>query len=136
MAAVLPTDRELEALKVLWEKGQATGRDIYLSMSSPDAELVYTRVLNLLHGMEEKGLVGRQLAIKMAVYYPRVRRDAVYRRLAGHFLDSVFDGSLIAYVQGALAFRRATPAELDQLEKIIIQARRSESTRAPKRQSP
>ncbi len=60
MADVVPTSRELEALKVLWQRGKATVREIYQEMKPRDGEgeLAYTTVLSLLQTMEQKGLVG------------------------------------------------------------------------------
>ncbi len=74
---VLPSDRELEALKVLWERGEATVREIAEAMNagalnSGGQELAYTTVLSLLQVMEQKGLVDHRRDGKAYVYVPRV----------------------------------------------------------------
>src|SRR6516165_12517604 len=91
----VPTGRELEALKVLWDRGKATVREIYQEMKPRDGEgeLAYTTVLSLLQTMEQKGLVGHESAGKAYLYFARARRDSTFRRLAGSFLDQVFDGA-------------------------------------------
>ena len=124
MAYVVPTTRELEALKVLWDRGRATVRDIYQILKPADKELAYTTVLSLLQTMEQKGLVGHEAAGKAYAYYPRVRRDSVFRRLAGGFLDQVFDGALGEYVARALQSRPPSLEELDGLERMIAEAKR------------
>ena len=57
MAEIQPTERELEALKVLWERREATVRDLCDALNERGAELAYTTVLSLLQVMEQKGLV-------------------------------------------------------------------------------
>jgi BlaI family penicillinase repressor len=125
MSDAVPTSRELEALKVLWDRGHATVRDIYQAMCTGGEDLAYTTVLSLLQTMEQKSLVGRELEGKAHNYYPRVRRDSVFRKLAGSFLDRVFDGAVDQYLVRALESRRPTVAELEELEKMIADAKRA-----------
>lgn len=59
MATAPPTDRELESLKVLWDRGEATVRDLAEAMNAgakqaDNDELAYTTVLSLLQVMEQK----------------------------------------------------------------------------------
>src|SRR5262249_49845422 len=120
----VPTARELEALKVLWERGRATVRDIYQALRPRDGELAYTTALSLLQTMEQKGLVGKEPAGKAHVYYPRVRRDPTFRKLAGSFLDRVFDGAVDEYLVRALESRKPSVEELEELERMIAEAKR------------
>ncbi|WP_435018776.1 BlaI/MecI/CopY family transcriptional regulator [Tundrisphaera sp. TA3] len=124
MSDVTPTGRELEALKVLWGREKATVREVYDALRPSDGELAYTTVLSLLQTMEQKGLVGHESAGKAYRYFPRAQRDGVFRRMAGAFLDQVFDGALGEYVARALQSRRPSPEELDELERMIAEARR------------
>jgi BlaI family transcriptional regulator, penicillinase repressor len=126
MADVVPTGRELEALKVLWSRGKATVREIYQAMRPRDgeAELAYTTVLSLLQTMEQKGLVGHEAAGKAYAYFPLVQRESTFRRLAGGFLEQVFDGALGEYVARALQSRRPSLEELEELERMIAAAKK------------
>lgn len=123
MSDVVPTGRELEALKVLWERGGATVREVYQALRPRDGELAYTTVLSLLQTMEQKGLVGHEPAGKAYRYFPRVRRDSVFRKMAGGFLDQVFDGAIGEYVARALQSRRPSMKELEELERMIHEAK-------------
>src|SRR5215831_7382548 len=124
MADVVPTGRELEALKVLWERGKATVRDIYQALRPQGEELAYTTVLSLLQTMEQKGLVGRELVGKAHAYFPMVRKEATFRTLAGSFLERVFDGAVDQYLVRALESRPPSLKELEELEKMIAEAKR------------
>jgi BlaI family penicillinase repressor len=120
-----PTDRELEALKVLWGRSEATVREIADAMNSAgDDPLAYTTVLSLLQVMEQKGLVNHRRSGKAYVYVPRVERQSTFRRLAGSFLEKVFDGAVDEYLVHALDSKRLSSAELDQLEAMLANARR------------
>jgi BlaI family transcriptional regulator, penicillinase repressor len=123
MTEITPTDRELEALKVLWEAEQATVRDVWRILSAADRDLAYTTVLSLMQVMEQKGLVGHRAEGKAYVYFPRVERKHTFRRLASGFLERVFDGAVDEYLVHALQGRRPSDAELDRLEKMIAEAK-------------
>ena len=136
MSHLPPTDRELEALKVLWERGEATVRDLADAMnagatSEGEEELAYTTVLSLLQVMEQKGFVGHRREGKAYVYVPRIQRQATIRRLTGSFLEKVFDGAVDEYLVHALESKRLSAAELDQLEAMLAAAR--ERAKKPRR---
>jgi BlaI family penicillinase repressor len=130
-----PTDRELEALKVLWEQSEATVREVCDAMNAAGEELAYTTVLSLLQVMEQKGLVAHRREGKAYVYLPRVERDKTLGGLAAEFLERVFDGSLHEYLIHALGTRKVTKRELDQIEAMLSAARKKKSTR-PKKGDP
>ena len=122
----VPTGRELEALKVLWARGKATVREVYQEMkpAEGEGELAYTTVLSLMQTMEQKGLVGHEAVGKAYAYFPMVQRESTFRKLAGGFLDQVFDGALGEYVARALQSRRPSLEELENLERMIGEAKK------------
>lgn len=126
-----PTDRELEALKVLWKRREATVREIVEAMNVGGEDLAYTTVLSLLQVMEQKGLVTHRRDGKAYVYVPRVERQSTFRQLAGGFLEKVFDGAVDEYLVHALESKRLSDQELDQLEAMLAAAR----VRGTKRQT-
>src|SRR5437773_11688512 len=126
MAEVAPTDRELEALKVLWERGEASLRDVADTMNASAGggdELAYTTVLSLLQVMEQKGLVRHRREGKAYVYVPRAERQSTIRRMASSFLEKVFDGAVDEYLVHALESKRLSADELDQPEAMLASAR-------------
>jgi BlaI family transcriptional regulator, penicillinase repressor len=123
MTESVPTDRELQALKVLWEHGEATVREVWNALSAEDRELAYTTVLSLMQVMEQKRLVEHRAEGKTYIYFPRVDREKTFRGLAKGFLDKVFDGAVDEYLVHALESSRPSAAELDRLEKLVAQAK-------------
>jgi predicted transcriptional regulator len=136
MANDTPSDRELEALKVLWERAEITVRDLAdalnASAASPTDKLAYTTVLSLLQVMEQKGFVGHRREGKAYVYLPKIPRQSTVRQLASTFLEKVFDGAVDEYLVHALESKRLSAAELDQLEAMLTAARERSAKRGRK----
>lgn len=124
MTALTPTDRELQALKLMWQSGPMSVREICDALAEQGLQLAYTTVLSLLQVMEQKKLVGHKAQGKVYLYFARAQRETTFRRLATGFLDSVFDGAMDEYLLHALQARRVSPAELARLEQMIDEARR------------
>jgi BlaI family penicillinase repressor len=134
MPNTTPTERELEALKFLWDRRQATVRDIADAMNAATSgdELAYTTVLSLLQVMEQKGLVDHRRDGKAYVYLPLVERQSTFRQLAGNFLNKVFDGALDEYLVHALESKRLSDAELAELEAMLAATRKKTSKQGRK----
>jgi BlaI family transcriptional regulator, penicillinase repressor len=124
MGELQPTERELEALKVLWERREATVRDLCDALNERGAELAYTTVLSLLQVMEQKGLVSHRRDGKAYVYAATIERGSTLGQMAGGFLDRVFDGAVNEYLVHALESRKLSTRELDELEAMVASAKR------------
>ncbi len=119
----VPSERELQALKILWRRGEATVREVYDELAGRGEQLAYTTVLSLFQTMEQKGLVTHRAEGKVYFYSAKVRKESTFRRLARGFLDNVFDGAMDEYVVHALSARPVTATELARLEAMLAEAR-------------
>jgi BlaI family transcriptional regulator, penicillinase repressor len=113
-----PTDAELGILRVLWERGPSTVRQVHdvLSRERPTA---YTTALKLLQIMTEKGLVRRDESDRTHVYHARLSEEQTQRQLVRDLLDRAFAGSASKLVMQALAARRASPEELAEIRRLL-----------------
>ena len=113
-----PTDAELEILRVLWERGPSTVRDVHevISMSKPTG---YTTVLKLLQIMTEKGLVQRNEEQRAHVYEPCLEKEQTQRQLLGDLLERAFNGSAANLVMQALSTKKASPDELATIREVL-----------------
>ena len=113
-----PTDAELAILRVLWERGASTVRQVHdaLGRERPTA---YTTALKMLQIMTEKGLVRRDESDRTHVYYPRLSEDQTQRQLVRDLLDRAFGGSASKLVMQALATKRASAEELTEIRRLI-----------------
>ena len=113
-----PTDAELALLRVLWERGPSTVRQIHDEVSA-ERRTGYTTVLKLLQIMTEKGLVERDERARTHVYRAKLSAAETQRQLVGDLVDRAFGGSAAALVMQALAARRATPEELAEIRRLL-----------------
>lgn len=113
-----PTDAELAILRVLWERGPSTVRQVHdvLLRERPTA---YTTALKLLQIMTEKGLVRRDETERTHVYQARLSEEQTQRQLVRDLLDRAFGGSATKLVMQALAARRASAEELSEIRRLI-----------------
>ena len=118
-----PTDAELAILRVLWERGPSTVRQVHEIMVARVGPTAYTTALKLLQIMTEKGLVRRDDTDRTHVFTPRLSEEQTQRQLVRDLLDRAFGGSASKLVMQALNARRATPEELGEIRKLI-EARR------------
>jgi predicted transcriptional regulator len=113
-----PTPAELEILRVLWEHGPYSVREIHrvLNETRPAG---YTTVLKLLQIMTEKGLVNRDENQRPQIYRPRYPREHTQRQLLHDLVQRAFGGSVRALVLQALAGRKSSREELEEVEKLL-----------------
>ncbi|HUJ22526.1 MAG TPA: BlaI/MecI/CopY family transcriptional regulator [Bryobacteraceae bacterium] len=118
-----PTDAELEILRVLWQRGPSTVREVYeiVSKTKPTG---YTTVLKFMQIMADKGLVQRDEQQRAHVYKARVPQEQTQRQLVGDLLRRVFDDSAAQLVMHALAAKKASPEELVQIRQLLDEIER------------
>jgi predicted transcriptional regulator len=113
-----PTDAELAILRVLWERGPSTVRQVHESLT-PVRPTAYTTALKMLQIMTEKGLVRRDETDRTHIYEARLTQDQTQRQLVRDLLDRAFGGSASKLVMQALASRPASAEELTQIRELI-----------------
>jgi BlaI family transcriptional regulator, penicillinase repressor len=119
-----PTATELEILRVLWAQGPSTVREVHDSLQHTRA-MGYTSVLKFLQIMTAKGTVRRNETQRAHVYEACIPAEQTKRQLAGDILQRVFEGSASQLMMHALAGRRASRAEIDELRRLIDEHERS-----------
>ncbi len=113
-----PTERELQILKVLWERGEATVREVY-EVLREDLPIVQNTVQAFLRVMEQKGFVTHRVDGRSFVYKARIARDSTSRSLISGLLSTLFDGALDQLVASAFDAKRPDPEELARLRSLI-----------------
>src|ERR1700691_1313964 len=116
-----PTEAELGLLRVLWQQGACTVRQVHESMAGKNP-VAYTTVLTTLQIMYQKGLVKRDDSERAHVYAAALSQRQAQKRFLGKVLQRVFEGSAAELVMQALGSGR--PASADEL--AMIRARLNE----------
>ena len=120
MESPRPTDAELDILRVLWERGPSTMREVFEVLSA-DRPLGYTTVLKFMQIMHEKGLVLRDDSERSHVYQAKYRQEQTQRQLVKDLASRAFGGSLEQLVLQALSSKRASKQELAEIRKLLDQ---------------
>ena len=128
-----PTRRELAILKVLWDRGEASVREVYDDLKE-HLPIVQNTVQAFLRTMESKGLVCHRREGRTFIYRAVNPREATGQTLVSGLLDRVFDGAVDQLVASALSVRKPTPKELERLRHLVERADReaSDGSRAGK----
>lgn len=117
-----PTNGELAILRVLWDRGPSTVRDVYQALDRGD-DIGYTTVLKTLQIMGEKGQVTRDEQGRGHVYRASASRESTQRHLVSDLIDRAFGGSAASLVMQALATKPSSAEELERIRVMIEQAR-------------
>jgi BlaI family transcriptional regulator, penicillinase repressor len=113
-----PTSTELEILRVLWERGPSTVREVHeiLAQAKPTG---YTTVLKLLQIMTIKGTVSRNEDARAHVYEARQPAESTKRQLVGDLLQRAFAGSASQMMMHALSDKRASASEIEEIRLML-----------------
>ena len=117
-AVPAPTDAELDVLRVLWDRGASTVREVHEVLSETRAT-GYTTILKQMQVMHRKGLLTRSERCTSHVYEPAQPRTETQRQLVTSLLRQAFNGSAHGLLQSALAGRTVSQDELDQIREIL-----------------
>ena len=84
-------DQELEIMKVVWELGRATVRDVY-EVLLKRRKIAYTTVMTMMNVLERKKFLKKRRRDRAYVYQAVRPKDQVTRAMVREFVDRVFSG--------------------------------------------
>jgi len=119
-----PSPTELEILRILWEDGPSTVRQVHERLSET-RQIGYTGALKFLQIMTAKGSVKRDESERAHVYEAVQPAAKTKRQLVGDLLDRAFAGSASQLVMHALSGRKTSKEELDEIRKILADHERT-----------
>lgn len=117
-----PTDlgeSELAVLRVLWDHGPQTVREVMQRLHERGRRVAYTTVLTFLARLEQKGSVTSDKRDLAYVYRAKASRTSVTRSRVKALLEELYDGAAGPVVMHLVENERLTPDELSQLRKLI-----------------
>jgi BlaI family transcriptional regulator, penicillinase repressor len=118
-----PTPSELEILQVLWERGPSTVREVHEALSAK-RPMGYTSVLKLMQIMTTKGTLRRNEEQRAHVYEAVEPAEKTKRQLALDVLQRVFEGSASDLMMHALAGRKASKEEIEEMRRMLSEYER------------
>lgn len=117
-ARTRPTDAELAILNVLWDRGEASVREVYEALYQRQGG-GYTTALKLLQVMHAKGLVERDESARAHRFRAAVGKEETQRSLLRDLIARAFDGQPSQLVLRALGDAKADAEELRAIQSLL-----------------
>jgi BlaI family penicillinase repressor len=116
------TDKELEIMRVLWERGEATAREIQESLPGRKH---YNSVLTIIRVLERKRHITHRVEGRAHVYRAKESRERSSRRVLGHLVEHIFGGSTARLVLHLIEDGELTPEEVNEIRRKVAARARS-----------
>jgi BlaI family transcriptional regulator, penicillinase repressor len=113
------SETELEVLRVLWEHGPGTVRDVNAILRRQRRRWAYTTVLTLLQRLQTKGYVASDRSELAHVFRAAVSRQDLIKQRLGLLADELCEGTASPLVHALVAGNRFSPAEIEQFRKLV-----------------
>lgn len=114
-----PGKLELQVMKLIWNSGETTVRDVWEKLY-PEKRLAYTTVATVMRKLEIKGFLKHYEKDRTYIYRPVVDQDEVSQGLLGDLIDGLFDGSAAKLVNTLIQSEKLTEKDLNQIQRIIL----------------
>jgi predicted transcriptional regulator len=113
-----PTPSELEMLRLLWQLGPSTARQVHESAVAARPDMAYANVLRLLQVMHTKGLLARDASQRAHVYAPAQPQESMQTNLVKELINKAFSGSGKELVLAALR-GHVSKKEREEIQAIL-----------------
>jgi predicted transcriptional regulator len=110
---------ELEVVKVLWDRGPSTVREVLEHLHGRGRKVAYTTVLTVLTRLEQKAVVASDKSGQAYVYKARISREKVTASRLKTLVTQLYDGAATPLVLQLMQSEKFSPEEIAQLQKLI-----------------
>ncbi len=119
-ASAQPTAVELQILSILWDRGPSSSREIHERLAE-FKDTNYSTTVKMLSVMLVKGLVIRDETVRPQIFRPAFSRAKAQKQMLNDLIQKVYEGSAKSLVLQALSSKRASPEDLDEIQRLIDQ---------------
>ncbi len=113
-----PTEVELQILRILWEQGPSTARQIHNRLAGV-RDTNYSTTVKMLAVSRDKGLVKRDENATPHIYRAGITRKRAQKRMLDDLIWKVYDGSTSSLVLHALSSKAASPEDIDEIQRLL-----------------
>jgi len=112
-------DSELDVLKVLWDRGQATVREVLETLRTAGRQWSYATVATLLDRLETKGVVTSDRSELAFVYRPVVSNQEVRQKRVSNLVDKLYQGEPGLLVLHLLKSHPLDPRQAKEVRALL-----------------
>jgi BlaI family transcriptional regulator, penicillinase repressor len=117
------TDQELEIMKIVWQRGSATVREVYEELLK-SRKVAYTTVMTMMGILEQKGRLTKTSRDRAYVYSPSEPQQKVVGSMVQEFVKRVFDGSAKPLLVHLAENKKISQQELDEISQLLKKRRK------------
>jgi predicted transcriptional regulator len=117
------TDQELEIMKVVWERGSATVREVYEELLK-QRKIAYTTVMTMMGILEQKGRLNKEVSERAYVYTPAEPQGKVVGSMVKDFIARMFNGSAQPLLVHLAENRDLRQEDLDEISRLLKATKR------------
>ena len=110
------TERELDVMNILWERGNGTVAEVKDALHDP---LAYTTVLTILRTLEAKEFVDHEEEGRAYRYFPVVEKDEARETHLARLLNKLFQDSPEALLTQLVSDRSLPREDLERMRQLI-----------------
>jgi predicted transcriptional regulator len=110
------TDRELDVMTVLWDRGPSTVTEVQTELAD---RLAYTTVLTVLRLLEEKGHVGHSEEGRAHRFHPLVERAHASKSALRRLTNRLFSGSPELLLTRLVEDDKLSAEELERMRELL-----------------
>ncbi|MBO0857348.1 MAG: BlaI/MecI/CopY family transcriptional regulator [Chloracidobacterium sp.] len=123
------TDKELEIMRVIWERGEATAKEIQEALPG---ERHYNSVLTIIRVLERKGHLTHRAEGKAHIYRAKAKPEKAQGRVLSHLIEQLFGGSAAAMILHLVETGDLTEEDLKEVREQMAARLQSGKTAAAK----
>ncbi len=112
------TDQELEIMKVIWDLGKATVRDVYQKLLQ-HRSIAYTTVMTMMNILEQKGHLVKTQVERAYVYSPAEPKQEVLGGMVRDFVNRVFDGAAQPLLLHLVEEKKLSASDLARIARLL-----------------
>ncbi len=110
------TNRELDVMAVVWERGSATVAEVQDRLTD---DLAYTTNLTVLRGLEAKRCVSHESEGRAYRFYARIKPVEVGEGVLNRLLDKVYQGSRELLIARLVSDETVSDEELRRIRNLL-----------------
>jgi len=112
------TPQELEIMKLVWQRGEATVRDVYEALLER-RKIAYTTVMTMMKILEAKGYLKKRRQDRAYLYRPAHPKNQVIGGMIREFVDRVFNGSAEPLLVHLVKSRHLSEKDLQKIARMV-----------------
>lgn len=112
------TPQELEMMKLVWQRGAVTVRDVYEALLER-RKIAYTTVMTMMKILETKGYLKKRRQERAFLYRPAQPRNQIIGGMIREFVDRVFNGSAESLLVHLAKSRHLRDKDLQRIVRMV-----------------